>query len=93
MGAQGGGACVVIGRWGAAGGGTPPQRAPLAEPAAFGFAKGAAPRPRAKHLSFRYVLGYETNLIGTGAEKASGRGIGTGRKKARRKACLTVYLL
>lgn len=72
MGAQGGGACVVIGRWGAAGGVPPPQRAPLAEPAAFGFAKGAAPRPWAKHLSFQHVPGHETNLTGTGAEKASG---------------------
>lgn len=72
MGAQGGGACVVIERWGAAGGVPPPQRAPLAEPAAFGFAKGAAPRPRAKHLSFQHVPGHETNLTGTGAEKASG---------------------
>lgn len=72
MGAQGSGACVVIGRWGAAGGVPPPQRAPLAEPAAFGFAKGAAPRPRAKHLSFQHVPDHETNLTGAGAEKASG---------------------
>lgn len=72
MGAQGGGVCVVIGRWGAAGGVPPPQRAPLAGPAAFGFAKGAAPRPRAKHLSFQHVPGHETNLTGAGAEKASG---------------------
>lgn len=78
MGAQGGGACVVIGRWGAAGGVPPPQRAPLAEPAAFGFAKGAAPRPWAKHLSFQHVPGHETNLTGTGAEKASG---GRGAKR------------
>ncbi len=83
MGAQGGGACVVIERWGAAGGVPPPQRAPLAEPAAFGFAKGAAPRPRAKHLSFQHVPGHETNLTGTGAEKASG-GRGAKRHAVRR---------
>ncbi len=83
MGAQGGGACVVIGRWGAAGGVPPPQRAPLAEPAAFGFAKGAAPRPWAKHLSFQHVPGHETNLTGTGAEKASG-GRGAKRHAVRR---------
>lgn len=83
MGAQGGGACVVIGRWGAAGGVPPPQRAPLAEPAAFGFAKGAAPRPWAKHLSFQLVPGHETNLTGTGAEKASG-GRGAKRHAVRR---------
>lgn len=83
MGAQGGGACVVIGRWGAAGGVPPPQRATLAEPAAFGFAKGAAPRPWAKHLSFQHVPGHETNLTGTGAEKASG-GRGAKRHAVRR---------
>lgn len=83
MGAQGGGACVVIGRWGAAGGVPPPQRAPLAEPAAFGFAKGAAPRPRANHLSFQHVPGHETNLTGAGAEKASG-GRGAKRHAVRR---------
>ena len=83
MGAQGGGACVVIGRWGAAGGVPPPQRAPLAEPAAFGFAKGVAPRPWAKHLSFQHVPGHETNLTGTGAEKASG-GRGAKRHAVRR---------
>ena len=83
MGAQGGGACVVIGRWGAAGGVPPPQRAPLAEHAAFGFANGAAPRPWAKHLSFQHVPGHETNLTGTGAEKASG-GRGAKRHAVRR---------
>lgn len=45
MGAQGGGACVVIGRWGAAGGGTPPQRAPLADPLPLALPKGQRPGP------------------------------------------------